>query len=121
MVALVRVARPRARDAVCARWLVGRHLTSATNSVAGDGMKSRQGRSRVTARARWGRRDALGTMRTMASCAPAHDGRVDPGRLALVACGARRRGLTRVRVVALLTTLMARWRGRLFLRVTGPA
>jgi hypothetical protein len=121
MVAFVRVACPRAGDAVCTGWLVGRHVTAAAGRVAGDGMKSRQGRIRVTARARWGCGDPLGTMRTMASCAAADNGRVDSGRLALVARGARGRGLTRVRVVALLAPLMARGRARLFFRVTRPA
>jgi hypothetical protein len=120
MIALVGVACACASDTVGSRRLVGRHMTTATDRVAWHGVQSRKGRRRVTARTRWRRRDSFGAVRTMASRAAAGDRRVDSSRFAPMArrtCGHR---LARMRVVALLTTLMAGRRARLLLCVTRP-
>ena len=121
MVALVGVAAARARGAISVRRLVRRRVAAATCGVTRDRMQRGQRRRCMTARARRGRRNAVGTVRAVARRAPARDRLVRPLRFDLVARGACRRGLSPVRVMAFLATLVSWGRARLFLRMTGPA
>jgi hypothetical protein len=121
MVALVGVAGAGASDPVGKRRLVRRDMAAAADRVARNGVQRRKGRHGMATRARRRRRDSLGTVRAMARRAPAGDRGVNSGGFALVARGAHGGRLARVRVVALLTTLMASGCARLLLGVAGPA
>src|ERR1700685_3936720 len=96
-------------------------MAAAADRVARNGVQRRKGRRGMATRARRRRCDSLGTVRAMTSRALADDRGVNSGCFAFVGPGARGGGLARVRVVALLTTLMTRGRTGLLLRVAGPA